>query len=122
MNRIPTAGVHERVAEREEHPVPVVAREGDRTLVEYAHEAGVAALVRAVGPPVRVGGGQEQHVRALDELTAGGIDRVDQLALLEPVGEAARVELVLPAAGALVVEARHRNLAAGLPQAQSIGV
>jgi len=100
-------GVDEQVPERQEHAVAVVAGERDRVLVQNAHEAGIPALVRAVRPALLVGRRDEQHVDALDERAVAVVDEVTDLALLEPVGQPARVEAVLQGAAALVVEPGH---------------
>jgi len=81
--------------------------------VEHAHEAGLAALVGAVGPPLLVGGGEEEHVHALDEGAVVVVDDVVHGHALQPVGEPARVEGVLQAPASVVVEAAGH--------AQSIG-
>jgi len=102
-------GVDEHGAERDEHPVAVVARERDRPVVEHLHEPRVAALVGAVRAAPLVGRGDEQHVDALDERPVVVVDPVGHLALLEPIGEPARVEVVLQGAAALVVEAVYAH-------------
>ena len=105
MNSSPTSAVDQHVPERAEHAVAVVGREGDRVLVEHAHEARLAALVGAVRPALLVGRGEEEHVHALDERAVVVVDDVAQGHALEPVGEAPRVEGVLQAPAAVVVEA-----------------
>jgi hypothetical protein len=76
-------------------------------LVEHRDEAGIAALVRALRAPLGVGGGEEEHVHPLDERAVLVRDRVVHLDLLEPVGQAPRVEAVLQLARAVVVELGH---------------
>jgi len=102
-------GVDEQVADRQEHAVAVVDRERDRALVQNTHEAGVAALVGAVRSAVLVGGGDEEHVHALDERAVAVADDVGHLDVLEPVGEPARVEAVLQRAASGVVELAHAH-------------
>ena len=96
-------GVHEDVAEAAEHPVAVVARERERAVVDDPDEAGHAALVRAVRPPVGVGGGEEEHGGALDDLAVAVRERVVHRDLFEPVGDPPAVEARLHLAGAVVV-------------------
>ena len=104
--------VREQVPHREEHAVAVVAGESDRVLVEHLDEARIAALVRALRRPVLVRGREEEHVARLDEGAVVGVDRVPDDALLEPVGEAARVEAVLEAAAVLVIDAHDEMMRA----------
>ena len=67
-------------------------------LVEHADEARIAALVRALGPTLGVGRGEEEHVHPLDERAVGGVDHGPRQELLvESVGEPPRVEAVLQA-------------------------
>ncbi len=96
--------VDDRVSEREVHPVSVVAREGDRPLVEHAHEAGLAALVGALRPPLGVGRGEEEHVARLDESAVVVVDRLADDSFLDPLGKAARVEALLELYAGVVVE------------------
>ena len=73
-------------------------------LVDHAHEAGVASLVRAVGEAVGVGRGDEEHVARLDESRqrlGEGLARHPG----QPIGEPARVESVLQLALPLVIAA-----------------
>ena len=93
------------VAEREEHPVPVVARERERGLVENAHEARLAALVGALRIAVGIGRGEEEHVARLDERAILLVDRRVDEPRFDPVGEPAGVVPVLEAAVAVVVDA-----------------
>jgi hypothetical protein len=111
--------VDEHVARREIHAVAVVAGERDRPLVEDADEAGVAALVRAVGPAVGVGGGHEDHVAALDERPVVLVDRSprDEL-LVDAVREPARVETILEAARSVVVGRHSSMIAPGVEAVQ----
>src|SRR5215208_4491622 len=111
--------VDEHVAHREIHAVAVVARERNRPFVEDADEAGLAALVRAVGPPVGVGGSNEDHVAALDERAVVLVDGParDEL-LVDAVGEPARVEAVLQAARAVVVGGHRSMIAPGVQAVQ----
>ena len=88
----PDLGLTSRLPERQEHAVAVVVREGDRVLVEHAHEARLAALVGAVRPALGVRRGEEEHVHALDERAVVVVDDVAQGHALEPVGEPPRVE------------------------------
>ena len=102
------------VPEREVHAVAVEARERDRLLVEHAHEARLAALVRALRRAVRVDRGEEEHVARLDERAVVVVDRVVHDALLDPIRQPPRVEPVLKAAVAVVVEASlHHPLHVG---------
>ena len=64
----PDVRVDQRVPRREVHPVAVIAREGDGVIIHDPHEAGIAALVRAVRAALSISGCQEQHVARLDEL------------------------------------------------------
>ena len=115
MKSSPTCGLTSALPGGQVHAVPVVDREGDRPLVEHAHEAGLAALVRALRAAVGVRRGDEEHVAPLDERAVVLVDhRVDD-ALLDPVGEAARVEAVLQPAIAFVVDGHGGILRAGLP-------
>ena len=76
-------------------------------LVEHAHEARVAALVRALRPPLGVGGREEEHVHPLDERPVVGVDRPPlHEPLVEAVGEPARVEAVLEPPRPVVVRRR----------------
>src|SRR5207244_9491091 len=61
----------------------------------HAHEAGRAAFVRAIGLAVGVGGGQEEQRAAFDERAVFVTEVPARQFLVEPVGEAARVEAVL---------------------------
>src|SRR5205085_9460282 len=70
-----------------------------------AHEAGIAALVRARRHAVLVAGGQEEHVPSLDEGAVALADGVGDQPLLDAVGQAAGVEQVLQLAAALVEHA-----------------
>ena len=110
MKRIPTCGFTQQVAEREVHAVAVVARERERVLVDHAHEARVAALVGALRHPVLVGGREEEHVARLDERAVVVVERVAEDALLDPVGEPARVEAVLELSVPLVVDVGHSEM------------
>ena len=110
------AGVREKVAEREEHSVPVVARKRERLVVEHAYEAWVAALVRALWRAVRVGRCEEEHVAPLDERTVLLVDRSVDENLLDPVGETARVETVLEAPAAVVIEAHAEIMRRHAPE------
>ena len=94
-----------QVAEREVHAVSVEARERDRLLVEHAHESRLAPLVGALWFPVRVGRGEEEHVARLDEVTVVLVDRVVDDPFLDSVGESSRVEAVLEAPVAVVIDA-----------------
>ena len=103
-------GVDQHVAEALEHAVAVVV--GKRQLVGRgdAHEARRSALERAVGPPFRVGGREEEIDGALDErLVVGGEGCARQL-LLQPVGDAAAVERVLQPAVAVVIHDARRHV------------
>jgi hypothetical protein len=108
----PAAQIHEEqgdavidhdIAERSEHAVAVIGREGDRAAVEAADEAGAAALVGHVGPPLAVRRRQEEHGAGLDE----GDVPVGQVGvhrdLFQPVGDATAVESVLKLAVTVVV-------------------
>ena len=75
-------------------------------LVEHAHEAGIAALVRALRLPVLVGGCDEEHVPRLDERAVVVVDPVADDALLDPIGEASRVKAILELAAPFVIQ-RH---------------
>ena len=106
------AGIPQHVAAAQVHAVAVVERKGDRVLVQHAHEPAVAALVGARRLPVLVGGGQEEHVHALDEGSVALVDRVGDEPLLDAVGETARVEAILERPAALVVELVHGDMMA----------
>ena len=93
------------VPHREIHAVAVVAGERDRVLVEDAHEARAAALVRALGLSVAIGSGEEEHVARLDEGAVVVVDPVVHDSLLDAVGEPARVEAILETAALLVIDA-----------------
>ena len=105
MKSRPTCGVSSDVPEREVHAVAVEARERDRLLVEHAHEARLAALVGALRRPVRVHGGEEEHVARLDERAVAVVDRVVHDSLLDPIRQPPRVESILEASVAVVVDA-----------------
>ena len=107
--------VDEQVAGRQVHAVAVVARKRERALVEHADEAGLAALVRALRPPLGVGGRDEDHVARLDERAVVLVDGLVHDALVDPVGEAARVEAILEPPVAVVVEGHGRMIASGEP-------
>jgi len=100
----PDLRVRKDVAEREVHAVAVVAREGDRPLVEDAHEARIAALVGALREAVRIGGCEEEHVARLDEGAVVFVDRLVHDPFLDAIGQPARVEAVLLAPVAVVVD------------------
>ena len=89
--------VDEQVPERQVHAVSVVAGEREVVLVEHAHEPRLAALVGALRAAFGVSRCEEEHVEALDESLALGGDPVPARleALVESVGKAARVELIL---------------------------
>src|SRR5262249_18511984 len=93
------------VARREEHPVSVVVRESDGSLVEHAHESRLAALVGALRSALGIRRGQEDHVASLDERPVAVVDRrpAREEPLLDPVGEPLRVEAILVAPAAFVV-------------------
>jgi hypothetical protein len=108
----PAAQIHEEqgdavidhdIAERSEHAVAVIGREGDRAAVEAADEAGAAALVGHVGPPLAVRRRQEEHGAGLDEgdIPVGqvGVHRD----LFQPIRDATAVESVLKLAVTVVV-------------------
>jgi hypothetical protein len=82
----PNLGVDKDVARREAHPVPVVARKGNGSLVEDPDEARLTTLVRARRPAGAVGGGQEGHVPSLEESPIIGADRVPDQHTVDPVG------------------------------------
>ena len=94
-------GVGQGVAPRQEHPVAVVIREGDRRVVHHRHEAGIAALIGTARASLSVGSGQEEHVRPLDEGTIVGLEAVLHELLRDAVRQLAGAEAVLeaPAAG-----------------------
>src|SRR6267378_3154450 len=75
--------------------VAVVARERELRFAGHAYEAGRPALVRAVGPPLAVGSGEEEQRAAFDERAVLVAEGLALQFLLESVGEAARVEAVL---------------------------
>jgi hypothetical protein len=83
------------VAERQVHAVAVVAWKGERAIVEHPHEAGIAALVGALRSALGVSGRQEEHVHTLDERALLGADGGAHQALVDAIGEPARVEPVL---------------------------
>ncbi len=100
--------VHEHVPRREVHAVAVVARERDRALVEHAHEAGLAALVRALRAPLLVGRGEEEHVPRLDERAVVLVDQRARRAARRSGRRAASCRTLLEPATTLVVQAAHR--------------
>ena len=110
MNRIPTCGLRRSVPEREVGAVAVVAREGERVLVDDPHESGLAALVGALRHAVLVGGREEEHVAGLDERAVVVVEAIVAEPLLDPVGEAARVEAVLQLPVPVVVEVGHSEM------------
>src|SRR6266581_1168887 len=79
------------------------ARPLTRRRFGHANEAGRPALERAVGPPLAVGGREEEHRAAFDERAVLAAEGLALQFLLEPVGEAARVEAVLQRSHAGVV-------------------
>ena len=99
--------IFEGVAHGEIHAVAVVVREGQGLRIEHAHEAGIAALVGAVGAAVGVGGGEEEHVHAFDEGPVVRRDVFVEQALLDAVGEPFGIELALQLAVAFAIELRH---------------
>ena len=72
------------------------------------NEAGIPALVRAVGRPLEVGGSDEEHVAGLDERGQVLVERLTRR-LGQPVRQAARVEPVLELALPVVISVRHRH-------------
>ena len=104
----------DEVPGRQVHPVAVIDREGDRRFVEHADEARLAALVRALRPPLLVGRRDEEHVAGLDEGSVALVDAVMNDPLLDPVGEPSRVEPVLELAAGGAVET-HVPIFSGKP-------
>src|SRR3990172_7875432 len=104
----------EDVPHRQVHAVPVVVGEGDGVVVDDADEAGLAALVGAVGVPLLVDGGDKEHVHVLDEGAVVLVDRVVR-EVADAVGQALRVEAALELAVAVVEDGvRHEASGGGL--------
>ena len=95
--------VHDDVAEALEHAVAVVVGEGQFAIAGQAHEAGHAALERAVRPALGVRGGEEEIGRAFDEGLVVGAEGRARQSFLQPVGNAPAVEAVLKLPVAVVV-------------------
>src|SRR5437763_1725904 len=95
--------VDEQIAEAAEHAVAVVARERELGYAGHANEAGCPALERAVGPPLAVGGSEEEHGAGFDKSAVFVAEVPARQFLVEPVGEAARVEAVLQRSHAGVI-------------------
>jgi hypothetical protein len=87
--------VDQHVAEALEHAVAVVTGEGQRVRVDHPHEAGAAALVRAVRASLGIGGGQEEQRSALDEGAIGIGEGVVHDHLDQAVGQSARAVAIL---------------------------
>ena len=99
----PDVRIDQQIAEALEHAVAVVIGKRQFGVRRHAHKARRAALERAVRPAFGVGGGDEEIDRAFDErLVVGGERRARQL-LLQAIGDAAAVELILQAAIAVVI-------------------
>src|SRR5450759_5498117 len=103
----PEVRVHDGVPEAAEHAVAVIAREGQRLLVEDADKAGAPTLVGAVRPTVSVGGGEEEHRASFDEGPVVIGERVVHRDLLEAVGDPTAVETVLEVPCTRVVQVGH---------------
>ena len=104
----PAARAH--VAEREEHPVAVVARERQCGRIDHVHETGVPALIGAGRLPLGIHRSQEEHVPALDERPFGRLDLGVHDRVHEAVGELPGLELVLKRALLVGIEVGHATL------------
>src|SRR5204863_3140611 len=93
--------------EAAEHAVAVVAGKRQLGGAGDAHEAGVAALVGAIGPPFGVGGGEEEELAAPDEFAVLGGELGSAELLVEAIGEPPGIVAVLQLAHASVVELAH---------------
>ena len=76
----------------------------------HLHESGLAALVGALRHPLLVGGREEEHVAGFDERAVVVVEAVVADPLLDPVGQAARVEAVLQLSVPVVVEVGHSEM------------
>ena len=113
MNSRPDFARLQHVAHRQEHAVAVEVRKSDRARVEHAHESGIAALVGTARQSLDVGRREKEHVAAFDERAIRVADVVDDQALLDAVGQPARVEAILQLAAATVIEVAHQKLRIG---------
>ena len=109
--------VHEHVAETAEHAVAVVTRKRDLIDVGHSDEPRCTAFVRAVWPPVAIGGCNEEQRSTLDERTIlvgelGSRQLVDQA-----IGKPARIEPILQPPHAGVIRIVRRNHLSQRPRA-----
>jgi hypothetical protein len=108
------------VAHRVEHAVAVEAGERQRLVVDHLHEPRRAALVGDRRPPLRVDGGQEEHVARGDEgLLVGGKGAVRPPGV-EHVGELARAERLLQCDVLVEIEPFHPSLLPKPPTANML--
>ncbi len=79
-------------------------------LVHHPDEARLAALVGTCGSPLGVGRREEEHVACLDERAVVLADGLGDEQVVDPVGQRARVELVLQRTTSVVVPDGHGHL------------
>ncbi|ATL84087.1 hypothetical protein SMALA_3854 [Streptomyces malaysiensis subsp. malaysiensis] len=85
-------GVLLDIAEAGQDAVPPVFGVGQRARVEHPQKAGRPGAEGAVALPVPVGGGQEEHFLAVDELPHPDVEVVQHLIVVEAVGAVDRAQ------------------------------
>ena len=101
----PTWGFSARFPSERYIPLPSKLGKASVCSSRTRTKPGSPPLYEHCGAAVRVGGREEEHVARLDEGAVVLVDAVVDDPLLDPIREASRVEPVLEAATAVVVEA-----------------